>query len=104
MNDQNTKMNAWHVTTDEFTLRRVGKLGEELGEATAVVCRIVIQGVDEVDPSSGETNRMRLQKELADVEAQIECTKRALGLDREFMRERKGWKIKRMDEWEDLLK
>lgn len=93
-------MNKWEVTTDPRILRRVGKTGEELCEAGAVVCRIVIQGIDEVDPSSGKTNRQRLTEELADVRAQIDLTIDELRLDRVAIADRVTAKKRQMTQWE----
>lgn len=93
-------MNKWEPPTDQRLLRRVGKTGEELCEAGAVVCRIVIQGIDGVDPSSGKTNRERLEDELADVQAQIFCTVRDLDLDNIRMAERRDLKVDLMRQWE----
>ncbi len=96
-------MNKWIPTTDLLMLRRMGKLSEELGELQAVVARVIIQGIDEVDPGSGKVNRERLMNEIADVMAQCEVTIETLKLT--------GWKIvdriehkkKLMAEWEALF-
>lgn len=97
-------MSPWKVTTDPLTLRRMGKLGEEAGELLAVTNRVVIQGIDEVDPSSGKTNRQRLTDEVADVIAQCETTIRDLGLDQNYIAERVLKKCMQMFEWEAVLK
>ena len=93
----------WHVETNAALLRRFGKLGEELGELQAVVCRCIIQGLEETDPSSGKTNRQRLTEELADVEAQMECTRVALGLDKNEIYKRVLKKIEGMIDWENSM-
>ena len=64
-------MNSWHVATNKMEQRRLGKTTEELGELLGVIGRIGIQGIDEIDPSSGQTNRARLQDEIADTMAQL---------------------------------
>jgi NTP pyrophosphatase (non-canonical NTP hydrolase) len=96
-------MNKWTPTTDLLTLRRMGKLGEELGEAQAVAARVIIQGIDEVDPGSGKVNRQRLMDELADVQAQIGCTVLAFDLDQGYMARRTAEKMRQMAEWEALF-
>lgn len=96
-------INKWTPTTDLLTLRRMGKLVEELGELQSVAARVVIQGIDEIDPGSGKVNRARLQDELADVQAQIGCTVLAFGLDQEYIARRTAEKIRQMAEWEDLF-
>lgn len=93
----------WVPTTDLLMLRRMGKLGEELGEAQAVASRVIIQGLDEVDPGSGKVNRQRLQEELADVQAQIGCTVLALNLDQDYMARRTAEKMRQMGEWEAMF-
>ncbi len=92
----------WNVVQDPLTLRRVGKTCEELGELVAVLGRTIIQGLDGIDPSSGDSNITRLTKESADVLAQIECTTAAFRLDREAMAKRSSMKQGLMAEWEAL--
>lgn len=96
-------INKWTPTTDLLTLRRMGKLGEELGEAQTVAARVIIQGIDEVDPGSGKANRQRLMDELADVQAQIGCTVLAFDLDQDYMARRTAEKMRQMAEWEALF-
>jgi hypothetical protein len=84
-------------------LRRMGKLGEELGELQAVAARCIIQGIDEVDPASGKTNRQRLTEEIADVYAQLDCTRDALQLDNVQIGVRRQRKIGYMREWEAMF-
>lgn len=97
-------LTKWTPTTDLFTLRRAGKLIEEGGEAIAVAARLIIQGIDEVDPSSGKVNRQRLMEELADLQAQILCTGVAFNLDQEFMDARVQVKLAQMEEWEAMFR
>lgn len=96
-------LTKWTPTTDLMTLRRAGKFVEEGGEAMAVVARLIIQGIDEVDPSSGKTNRQRLMDELADLQAQIGCSVLAFGLDQDYMARRTAEKMRQMDEWEAMF-
>lgn len=98
------RMTPWHVTQDPFLLRRMGKLGEELNECGKAANRIIIQGIDGVDPKTGITNKDELAKEIADVLAQCECSIEALKLDRVFIAQRKQEKIEQMDDWEAVLK
>jgi NTP pyrophosphatase (non-canonical NTP hydrolase) len=98
-----TTMNPWRPTTDELQLRRLGKLLEELGELTAVASRCVIQGIDEIDPSSGEVNRQRLEDEMGDVYAQLHCTMKSLDLDCLKILKRNLRKRAYMKEWDDLV-
>jgi NTP pyrophosphatase (non-canonical NTP hydrolase) len=95
-------MNRWIPTNDPLVLRRFGKLSEELGELQAVAARCIIQGVDEVDPSTGKTNRQRLVDEIADVQAQIGCTVLAFDLNQTYIARRTAEKMHQMAEWEAL--
>jgi NTP pyrophosphatase (non-canonical NTP hydrolase) len=95
-------MNKWQVMTSPIGLRRLGKLGEESGELVAVVCRSVIQGLDEVDPGTGKMNRQRLHEEIADVLAQCFCAIRVLSMDDTFILQRARQKQAEMVQWEDL--
>jgi NTP pyrophosphatase (non-canonical NTP hydrolase) len=102
-------MAPWIPVKDPLELRRLGKLGEELGELietaghlTAVVNRCIIQGLGEIDPTSGRQNRLRLEDEIADVMAQCKCTMRSLGLDAARIIDREDAKIRQMAEWDDV--
>ncbi len=93
-------MSKWQHTTDPLHIRRLGKTGEELAELAAVVSRCLIQGLDEIDPSSGKTNRQRFIDETADVRAQLNCNDRAFGLPLAEIAARVAKKEAWMAEWE----
>ena len=57
----------WLPETDQVRLAILGKLGEEANELGKACCRAVIQGLDGVDPETGESNRIGIQDEIADV-------------------------------------
>lgn len=57
----------WHPETDPTRLKMLGKLIEELNEASSAAARCIIQGIDEVEPSTLKPNREWLEDELADV-------------------------------------
>lgn len=97
-------MNKWTPTTNLMMLRRMGKLQEELAELSSVAARCIIQGIDEVDPGSGQINRMRLEHELADVLAQCECTIESLSLDKLKINRRAHQKRGQMAEWEAMFR
>lgn len=92
----------WIPTTDRMMLRRFGKLTEEAGELIAVTGRCVCQGIDEIDPSTGLTNRRRLEKEIADVYTQLDLAIDMLQLDASFIWIRRGEKREAMYRWEQL--
>jgi hypothetical protein len=100
MNDRVTK---WVPTTDLMMLRRMGKTSEECSELIAVLARVIIQGIDEVDPASGKPNRERLIDEVADVQAQLNCTIEWLGLNRNYITARTARKEGYMREWEGMF-
>lgn len=93
-------MNKWTPTTNLLELRRLGKTCEELGELVAALGRTICQGLDGVDPASGETNIERITKESADVIAQLGCNVEAFRLDRERIAARVAHKEALMAEWE----
>lgn len=99
-------MQPWKPDDNPHQARRIGKTAEEVAELGAVLARISIQGMDAIDPSSGKTNKRRLMEEMADVEAQIACNKRALFNEDELavMNVRKVMKITQMAEWEAHFK
>jgi NTP pyrophosphatase (non-canonical NTP hydrolase) len=97
-------MKPWKVVSDPAMQRRLGKLLEELGELTSVVARIGIQGMHEVDPSSGKVNRQRLMDEIADVQAQLTLSTMVFGLDQVYMTRRTAEKMRQMVEWEVAVK
>lgn len=98
-----TVVSAWHVETDAYRIRRLGKSLEELGELVSVLARCIIQGVDETDPSSKEVNRIRMQKETSDVLAQLLLLVGAFKLDPESIDNRIHDKVESMYRWEELL-
>lgn len=97
------RMSKWIPTTDLMTLRRLGKTCEELGELVAVLGRTICQGLDGVDPASGESNIERITKESADVLAQIGCNVEAFRLDQELINARAADKSGQMAEWEAMF-
>ena len=63
--------NPWHPMTRPIDLKHLGKLSEELGEASTAVCSCIDLGMMTIDPVSGKANWQALQDELADVDANI---------------------------------
>lgn len=66
-----TDPNPWRPMTDAVDVKHLGKLGEECGELSAAVCRCLIQGLMEREPTTGKLNAIWLQEEIADVLANI---------------------------------
>lgn len=63
--------NPWNPMTKAIDLKHLGKLGEEAGELSAIVCRCIIQGINEYEPVTGKSNREALEDEIADVQSWI---------------------------------
>lgn len=100
---KNQPIAKWEPDTDPHQARRVGKTLEELGELTAVLARIQIQGLDAIDPGTGKTNRQRLMEESADVATQIDLTLTYLSIDQDdgsAYAARRIDKERQMREWE----
>lgn len=96
-------MNPWLPMTRPIDLKHLGKLGEELGEASAAVARCIIQGIGEREPVTGKPNREWLEDELADVLANAELVIGHFGLDRLRMEERLIGKLRRLHAWHAML-
>jgi hypothetical protein len=91
----------WIPEEDPATLSLIGKIGEEAGELASVCCRVVIQGMDGINPKDGRTNRVHLVEEMADVRAQIHVAQELLGIRKDT--EREGKKTIRSRNWMGML-
>ena len=69
------RVSPWTPETNPTTLKRLGKLGEELGELQSAAMRCLIQGIGEASPDTGKPNRQWLLEEMADVEAMTKALK-----------------------------
>lgn len=92
----------WHPITDAVDLKHLGKLGEELNECGAAVCRCIIQGVDEREPVTGRINRDWLQDEIADVLANVDLVIQRFNLDVPKMSTRAERKKRHLRQWHGL--
>ena len=63
---------AWMPETDQHVLAVLGKLAEECNELAGRCSRAAMQGLEELDPKSGFTNRAELGREVSDVLACID--------------------------------
>lgn len=97
-------MQPWVCTLTPHQSRRAGKTVEELGELLAVLGRLTIQALDDIDPGSGKTNRQRLMEETADVIAQLRLNIKAFDLSVEDIELRDEQKTYQMHEWEAHFK
>lgn len=94
----------WIPMTDPIDLAHIGKLGEEAAELASICHRIVIQGIDGIDPDNHKFNLDALKDEIADVYAMAGlCIARfKLNVDAIQLRERRKKTMKRT--WFELLR
>lgn len=95
-------LNPWHPMTDVVDLKHLGKLAEETGELGAAVARCIIQGIDEVEPTTGKVNRDWLEDEIADVAANAQLVTERFGLDKDRIRARAERKAAQLRTWHDM--
>lgn len=98
---QSDQISLWLPEPDTFAHQAIGKLIEEMGEATAIAARILIQGLDHANPKTGIANREALAKELADVSAAVRFVQVITMIDR--MPERAEAKFSGFSSWVDLI-
>lgn len=96
-------VSKWVPTTNIGHLRALGKALEENGELGAALARCLIQGIDEVEPTTGKPNRQWLQEEIADVYAALEIVQDQFSLDTNWISRRKWEKFGKLEAWRDLL-
>lgn len=96
-------LNPWRPMSKPIDLKHLGKLAEELGEASSAVARCVIQGIDESEPITGKLNREWLEDELADVFANIDLVVQHFRLNSDRMAERAERKKKHLRGWHSML-
>jgi len=94
----------WVPTSDPIELAILGKLQEELAELQGIVARIIIQGIDEVEPVTKVPNRVALQHEVADVYATLSVTVSQYRLNPNEITERVTAKIAHLYKWHELLR
>jgi hypothetical protein len=96
-------LNPWQPTTDRLQLAVLGKLGEELGEASSAANRCIIQGIDEREPTTDKLNREWLLEEISDVLGTVEVAIRHFELDRDLIGDRTEKKIDHLLRWHALI-
>lgn len=94
--------NPWTPITDLVLLKHLGKLNEELAECSSAVSRCIIQGVDECEPSTGVCNREWLEKEIADVIANVTLVMEHLNLDQGAIDKRVIFKREHLKRWHSM--
>jgi hypothetical protein len=93
----------WQPITDTKDLKCLGKLGEESGELSQVICRIIIQGIDQCNPDTGISNRLWLEKEIADVLANIQLVMERFDLNEQFISDQGVEKYSKIKNWQDNM-
>lgn len=96
-------INPWVPMTEPIDLKHIGKLIEELGECISAAARCQIQGIDEVHPVTGKSNREWLEEEIADVNANIELVCKHFQLDSHKIYKRSVIKEEKLKAWHALL-
>lgn len=71
----------WHPMSDPVDLKILGKALEELGELSSAISRCLIQGIDELEPTTGKPNRQWLKEEIVDVMVNIRLIDERFMLD-----------------------
>ena len=95
-------INPWHPIKDAVELKHLGKLGEECGELASIICRCIIQGVDEHHPVTNVSNRKALEDEIADVLGNISLVIVHFGLNMEEISKRSNRKCELLRTWHKM--
>lgn len=96
------RMNPWSPITNPTHLKILGKCAEETSELGNVLARIIVQGLDESEPTTGKPNKEWLEDEIADVVCTTSIVIDYFGLDYERMKQRALDKCKRLNTWFDM--
>ncbi len=72
----NDQISPWMPEQDRLRLAVLTKLAEECNELSGRAVRCIAQGIDELDPKSGLSNRDEMRREIADVKACIRVTEK----------------------------
>lgn len=97
-----TKMgepSPWRPEKNQTLLALLGKASEEAAELINILCRAIIQGIEEKDPKTDVPNIIAIQDEVADMEAQLMLLKEYLDLNRKYIAERANAKFQHKDKW-----
>lgn len=97
-------LNPWVPERDPLALAVLGKLAEELGEASQMVARCIIQGIGESEPVTGKPNRHALEDEIADILATTTMAVEHFGLDLPRISDRRFKKIQHLTRWHGLIR
>lgn len=95
------QISPWMPEQDRLRLAVLTKLAEECNELGGRAVRCIAQGIDELDPKTGRSNRDELRREIADVKACIRTTERFFELM--MMLEREESKRDGYRRWHEMI-
>lgn len=95
-------MTPWVPMQKPIDQKHIGKLLEELGEATAAASRCFIQGLAALEPDTGKPNQIWLEDELADLLANVQLCVEHFGLDSQRIAARVDRKKAGLREWHQM--
>ena len=93
----------WQPMTNPADIARMGKLAEELGECSSMAARCLIQGINELDPKTKESNKLMLEDEIADVLANVGLVVEHFKLNEGSIHTRILWKLEFLRKWHRML-
>lgn len=93
----------WQPERDPLALAVLGKFAEELGEASTIVARCIIQGIAESEPVTGKPNADALENEIADVLAGCAVVIAHFGLRKSLIDRRIDRKVSHLKAWHRLI-
>lgn len=98
-------LSPWIPEKDPIRLAILGKALEECGELVKILARCVIQGSEEIDPSTllQEENRVKMAEEIADVLAGIELAVEHFELPMSQIIQRRDAKMAHLTNWHELI-
>jgi hypothetical protein len=99
MSNYGDHISPWHPITDAVDLKYLGKLVKESGELASITARVMIQGIDGINPDGGKVNRQALSEEIADVFANCLLVIQRFGLNTVEIDERKLVKMSKLRIW-----
>ncbi len=96
-------LNPWIPNANPYDQAVHLKLHEELGECCSASARCSMQGIDEVEPVTGKSNRRWFEEELADAAAVVSWAIEHFKLDESFIEDRMHKKLARFHAWHELI-
>lgn len=92
----------WQPITNPRQIKIIGKCIEELNEMSSALARVLIQGIDEVEPVTGKPNRQWLEEEYADMMVTTAFVFEEFGLSYDHIANRALKKTEYLTPWIDL--